>query len=100
MAPTVPDYKQNLIEEGIEMLKHRQIRKQTEQDVEVMENRVRFLQRQEKTTRKKILLQQQLNENLEQIRKRVDEKRRQNEAQKMQTEIEHEQRHQEVQQKK
>lgn len=65
-----------------------------------MENRVRFLQRQEKTTRKKILLQQQFNENLEHIRKRVDEKRRKNEAQKMQTEIEHEQRHQEVQQKK
>ena len=41
-----------------------------------MENRVRFLQRQEKTTRKKILLQQQQNENLEQIRKRNDEKRR------------------------
>lgn len=41
-----------------------------------MENRVRFLQRQEKTTRKKIFLQQQQNENLEQIRKRNDEKRR------------------------
>ena len=76
MAPSAPDYKQSLIEEGIEMLKHRKIRKQTDQEVEIMENRVRFLQRQEKTTRKKILLQQQQNENLEQIRKRNDEKRR------------------------
>ena len=47
------------MEEGIEMLKHRQERKQTEQDLEVLENRVRILQRQEKATSRQLLLKQQ-----------------------------------------
>lgn len=51
------DYKANLMGEGLEMLKNRQKRKQTDQDVQALENRVRILQRHEKTSYKKILIQ-------------------------------------------
>ena len=34
-----------MMNEGIEMLKQRQLKKQTENEIEIMENRVRLLQR-------------------------------------------------------
>ncbi len=74
------------------MLKQRQLRKQTQTEIEMLENRVRLLQRHEKTTEKRILLQKQQIEQLAEIRMNAVELKNKNEARKIKEEIELEKR--------
>lgn len=46
-APTAKHYRKNLNEEGVEMFKQRMLRKSTQDELAVMENRVKILERQE-----------------------------------------------------
>lgn len=74
------------------MLKQRQMRKQTENQVEMLQNRVRLLERQEMASKKRIKSQKAQIEQLTEVRLQALEHKNLNQARRMAEEVELEKR--------